>query len=208
MPYSDFSLNDLEVKFGVHNLRKHLFSELPLFEPSQRLKTELSEAEEMSLKSEKAKSEWIVVPILRELRNRNDKFFTVYSGENLNADPEHGLNGECDFILSKETWSFEVSFPIVQIVEAKKNDIEEGIRQCAAQMVGARVFNQRKGIELEKIYGCSTTGDAWQFMELSDNLYIDIHRYYLGELEELLGVFQHIITHFRQTIPADLNKRN
>lgn len=206
MPYSDFTFNDLESKFGVQNQRRRLFSALPPVEPSDNLKTDLSEAEEMSLKSEKSKSEWIVVPILRELRRRSDKFVTIYSGENLSADPAQGLTGECDFILAKETWSYEVNFPIFQIVEAKKNDMEEGIRQCAAQLVGARVFNQKKGIQLEKLYGCSTTGDAWQFIELSDKIYVDIHKYYLGELDELLGVLLHIIHYFQQIVPDNSNQ--
>ncbi len=44
---------------------------------------------------------------------------------------EKGLIGECDFILAKDTHSFDVSFPIFKLAEAPKNDLEEGVRQCA-----------------------------------------------------------------------------
>ncbi len=154
----------------------------------------------MSIKSEKARSEWIVVPILKALKTRNQDFLTIYSGEILVADKEKGLIGECDFILAKDTHSFDISFPIFKLVEAPKNDLEEGVRQCAAQMVGARVFNQKKGIDLPKNYGCSTTGNNWIFLELSDNLYIDTRKYYLNEVAELLGVFQHIIDYYKSQI--------
>ncbi len=91
MAYSDFTLYDLEEKFGVKHQRQTLqFSVLP-FEVSERLKTELAESTEMPIKSEKAKSEWIVVPILKELRRRNDKFFTIYSGDTLVGEKETGL---------------------------------------------------------------------------------------------------------------------
>ena len=74
----------------------------------------------------------IVVPILLELRDLTSRFFTIYSGDNLNADEEAGLRGECDFILTKNTGTFDINYPILSVVEAKKNDIEIGIPQCAA----------------------------------------------------------------------------
>lgn len=197
MAYTDFSLSDLDLKFGVKHERKRLKFQSSPIEPSERLLQELEESTEMPIKSEKARSEWIVVPILKELRNKNEKFFTIYSGDTLNADKGRGLYGECDFILSKDIKSYEISCPIFQIVEAKKNDIEEGIRQCAAQLVGARKFNEDRGVKLEKLYGCTTTGDDWQFLELSDKLYIDDKKYYLVEIRELLGIFQSIIGQYK-----------
>ena len=135
------------------------------------------------------------MPILIELRNRNAKYFTIYSGEMLNIDEE--LKGECDFILSKDTGSFEINAPIMQLVEAKRNDIENGIAQCAAQMIGAQKYNAQRKYITNEIYGCVTTGDDWLFMRLEKNLEIDTKKYYLGNLAELLGVFQKIIDTFK-----------
>lgn len=201
MAYSDFTLAELAEKFGVRNQRKDLFEGVARVSPSKKLRLELAESEDMPLNSEKARSEWIVVPILKELRHRNDKFLTIYSGEILTADKEAGLVGECDFIIAKDALTYDISLPILMLVEAKKNDLEEGVRQCAAQMVGARVFNQKRGVELAKIYGCSTTGTDWQFLELSDQLYVDNRKYFLVELRELLGIFQTIIDYYKQALP-------
>ena len=197
MAYSDFTLADLEEQFGIKNQRKHLFTQIEPVLPSEKLLFDLAEGEDMPIRSEKARSEWIVVPILKELRHRNDNFLTIYSGEVLTADKAKGLVGECDFIIAKDTKTYDISLPIFMLVEAKKNDLEEGVRQCAAQMVGAKVFNQKKGIDLDKIYGCSTTGTDWQFLELSDQLYVDNRQYYLVELKELLGIFQQIIDYYK-----------
>ena len=71
MAYTEFSLSDLTEKFGVKHERTPLLFPLHLIEPSERLKLELEESTEMPIKSEKARSEWIVVPILKELRNFN-----------------------------------------------------------------------------------------------------------------------------------------
>ena len=200
MAYTDFTLSELDEKFGVKNERKQLQFFAKPIEPTERLRLELEESIEMPIKSEKARSEWIVVPILKELRTRNAKFFTIYSGDTLVGDKDVGLEGECDFILAKDTKSYEISIPIFQILEAKHNDLDEGIKQCAAQLVGAKKYNERKGTVTEKLYGCITTGDVWQFIEYSDKLYIDDKKYYLGEIEELLGVFQSIIDYFKVTL--------
>ncbi len=199
MAYSDFTLSILEEKFGLKHERKRInFPNQPI-EPSERLVLELEDSLDMPIKSEKAKSEWIVVPILKELRTRNNKFFTIYSGENLKVDKKRGLIGECDFILSKDIKSYEISAPLFQIVEAKRNDLEEGVKQCAAQLFGANIFNERKGVKTEKLYGCTTTGDEWLFLELMDNkVIIDTRKYYLVEIRELLGVFQYIIDYFKE----------
>lgn len=200
MAYGDFTLADLESKFGIRNQRRRLFDTVDLVEPSGKLKAELLEIEEMPIRSEKAKSEWIVVPILKELRHLNDKFFTIYSGENLNSDEARGLKGECDFILARDTGSFDISFPILQIVEAKKNDLEAGVPQCAAQLVGAKVFNEKKGLHLDKVYGCVTTGNDWLFMKLENDLVIDSRVYYLVQISEVLGIFQAIIGYYREVL--------
>ncbi len=197
MAYTDFSLSDLEMKFGISNRRKRLFTDVQPMFPSETLSVALAEVEELPVRSEKAKSEWIVVPILRELRNKNNKFFTIHSGENLNADEARGLKGECDFILAKDIGTFDLNYPVIQIVEAKRNDLEVGVPQCAAQLLGAKIYNEKKGIKLEKIYGCVTTGNEWLFLCMQDNLLIDSKLYYLSELPDILGIFQNIINYYK-----------
>ncbi len=194
MAYSDFSLKDLKVQFGLENRVERLFSEIEPVAISAGLKEDLELASQLPVRSEKAKSELIVMPILLELMKRNKKFFTIYSGDRLNADKTKGLSGECDFILAKDTGTFDINTPIITLVEAKKNDVEIGIPQCAAQMLGARIYNHEYGNAIDKIYGCVTTADDWVFMKLEGNtIFIDNRKYYLGQVEELMGVLQSII---------------
>jgi hypothetical protein len=190
MAYSDFTLPLLQQRFGLNHQRQRLFTDITPLQASEKLLDALKTAEELPIKSEKAKSELIVMPILLELRSLNHKKYTIYSGENLNADSEQGLNGECDFILTYDTGSFELNPPILQVVEAKKNDVESGIAQCAAQLLGARIYNERQAINSSVLYGCVTTGDDWLFIKLEQRLLIDIRKLYLGNLAELLGTFQ------------------
>ncbi|MCU0340142.1 MAG: hypothetical protein MUE30_09660 [Spirosomaceae bacterium] len=201
MAYSDFTLGILEEKFGITTHRKSLFEMIEPIKMGTLVQEALDELKTLQVRSEKAKSEWIVVPILRELRKRNNQYFTIYSGEALNVDKDTGLQGECDFILAKDIQSLDINYPIVQIVEAKKHDVEIGIPQCIAQLVGAKIYNEKKKTPLSKIYGCVTTGDDWLFMFLQENaVFVDTKRYYLAEVETILGVFQTIIDYYKKEL--------
>jgi len=201
MAYSDFTLKDLKTKFGITNKVGQLFLEIAPLPISPSLQEDLNLAKILPVRSEKAKSELIIMPILIDLMKRNEQFFTIYSGDRLVADKVNGLSGECDFILAKQTGSFDINTPIITIVEAKKNDIEIGIPQCAAQMLGARIYNKEYGNQLDIIYGCVTTADDWIFLKLDKNvLFVDSQKYYLGNIEDLLGVFQYIIDHYKKAL--------
>ena len=137
----------------------------------------------IALGSEKARSEFIIAPILLTVRDENQNRIAIYSGQRLDSDPSVGLVGECDFILTNAPALPIIQAPIISIVEAKKNDIESGLGQCAAQMVGAQRVNQREGTGIDTVYGCVTTGETWQFLRLAaTTLTIDSERYYIRGL--------------------------
>ena len=201
MSYEDFTIEDLRLNFNIRDKRVYMFDNINPVSPSSWLNQTLAYAKELPVKSEKARSELIITPILLELRAKNNNYFTFYSGDTLPADKEKGLNGECDFMLAKETLSFSINTPIISIVEAKKQNIELGIEQCAAQMLGAKYYNEKHGQPLEKIYGCVTTADIWHFMCLeNDDLLIDMNEYFINDLNLLLGVFQYIIDYYKEVL--------
>jgi len=194
MAYSNFKLRQLKQQFQLEEKGVKLFSEIKLLESSDWLKKTLSLGLKMPLLSEKARSERIVSPILFELWQQNHESFGIFSGFNLEADIEKGLNGECDFIIAARADTYTVESPIFMLIEAKDNDIKLGIPQCIAQMLGARLYNQQDENEINVIYGCVTTGDDWQFLKLVNNtIYIDIERYYLDNVPQLLGILQSIV---------------
>jgi hypothetical protein len=59
----------------------------------------------------------------------------------------------------------------------------------------------KKGVHLPFLYGCVSTGDDWLFLKLENNsLLIDIRKYYLVELGELLAIFQVIIDSYKKIL--------
>lgn len=203
MAFEDFTFRDLREQFGIRNEIVDLFEDetIVTIPPSDFLRTQLANARELPLKSEKARSEFFVAPVLMELRHLTNKFFTIYSGENLVADPEKGLSGECDFILARSNRTYDITTPICAIVEAKRENLELGIQQCAAQLYGAQILNRKSGLELETLYGCVTTADNWQFISLTDKMVrIDESVYFRNELDKILGIFQHIFRYYRERL--------
>lgn len=199
MAYTDFNARQLTTNFNVKFKAEHLFKSLDLIQPSTWLTETLQKGRNAGFSSEKSRSERLVSPVLLELSECNRNEFTIYSGEILEADTEKGLNGVpitigSDFLLSHSGIIEFVTAPIFCITEAKKQNIEKGIIQCAAQLIGVQVFNEKEGQPVKTIFGCSTTGAEWVFLKLSDNVIsLDRNRFYITELPKLLGALQQII---------------
>jgi hypothetical protein len=159
-----------------------------------RLREALDVGVPIALVSEKARSEFIVAPVLLTVRLLSKGSLTIYSGQRLDVSSDEGLAGECDFILATAPPLPILQAPLVTIVEAKKNDIEAGLGQCAAQMLGAQRFNQQEGHTDRVVFGCVTTGEVWQFLVLeAKTVSLDTRRYYLNNVDLILGVFQMIL---------------
>lgn len=196
MAYSKFTIDELRQKFNLGYAEEALFEGVKPLEMIAKWKVLLDEGKELALPygSEQARKTNIVYPILMDLRERNNKEVMIYAGLTLNADSERGLNGECDFILSMTRFTKVVEPPILAVVEAERHDLELGQGQCAAQLLGATIFNEKHNKKINVIYGCVTTGSIWQFMKLENNvLTLDTATYYLQDLEILIGIFQEII---------------
>lgn len=194
MPYTDFSLDTISNSLGVSAEQADLFPGLPPAPISSWLRETLDRGKRQVLLSEKARSEFLVVPILLATQELSGGTIAIFSGQRLDVDPAIGLVGECDFILAATLPLPGLRAPLVTIVEAKKHDIEGGIWQCIAQMVGAQVFNERSGRPVAEVYGCVTNGDVWQFLRLAGKVAaIDRARYYMDNVGGILAVFAAIV---------------
>ena len=199
--YSKFTHEDLKT-LGLRTTVVNLFSAetIPPVQPSAWLKETLSDQEEFSLDTEKARSEFIVAPILRELHKSNKTIFAVYSGFNFDVDKEKGLQGFCDFLLAKLPLNVIPDTPVIAVVEAKLNStLLAAVPQCAAEMYATRLWNERQGEPTQVIYGAITTGRNWLFLRYKEGMMIEVdsEEYSLKQLETVLGVWQHIINQFK-----------
>jgi hypothetical protein len=192
MEYSDFTVTRVKQDFGIMTVEGESFlSAIAPVLPSQTLIDFLAEAFPLAsmLKSEKAKSEFVIGPILLEVRKYLKRQISLFSGEEFNVESEVGLSGICDFLISQSAEQLEIEAPAIVIVEAKKADINSGMGQCMAEMVAAQRFNQKAGKPIQAIYGCVSSGVLWRFLQLKDHqITIDVEDYGVKPIEKLLGI--------------------
>ncbi|MEH2273406.1 MAG: hypothetical protein V7K40_00890 [Nostoc sp.] len=192
MAYSEFNLAKAKQEFSLTILEKRdIFAAVPELAASNLLAETLNYNLDIALgsNSEKARSELIIAPILVDLRRQLREQIGLFSGIDFTVDNSKGLNGTCDFIITKSPEVLILTAPVITVVEAKKENINAGLGQCAAEMVAAQIFNQQATSEIKTIYGAVTTGSIWQFLKLQQQtLTIDLSEYYLKDVNKILGI--------------------
>jgi hypothetical protein len=143
----------------------------------------------VAINTEKAKSEFIIAPLLLELKTRFPDRVGLFSGVEFNVDPSQGLNGVCDFLISRSPHQVYISTPVIAIVEAKNDNIKSGLAQCIATMVAASRFNEREGQAGWAVYGAVTNGNQWRFLRLREPVVaLDMSDYYINDPGKILGI--------------------
>jgi hypothetical protein len=192
MAYSDFTVGKVKQVFGITTIEGERFiPDLPVIEPSRSLVEFLAESFPLAtlLKSEKAKSEFLIGPVLLEVRKLLDHQISLFSGEEFTVDTELGLSGICDFLISQSREQLEVESPVVVLVEAKRADLNVGMGQCMAEMVAAQRFNQQAGRDSAPVYGCISSGVLWRFLKLEgQEMTIDVEDRLLNPMNKLLAI--------------------
>ncbi|MGV0028890.1 hypothetical protein [Phormidesmis priestleyi] len=190
MAYSDFTLAKVKKELGINvSEGVKLFPHIAPIQPSAFLSQALAKYTSLAqlIGTEKAKSEFLVAPVLAEVRERLNNQISLFSGSDFTVDLDKGLQGFCDFILSASPEQLEITAPVMTIVEARNDNLKNGIGQCMAEMVAAQIFNTREEQIIDPIYGAVTTGSNWLFMNLSGNhIQIDDREYFLNEIDLIL----------------------
>lgn len=207
MSYSNFTLSKVKADFGiVTDETQDLFAEVEAIAPSELLRLTLKDQLPLAsaINTKKARSELIIMPILIEVRRLLLNQVSVFSGSTFDVSPEQGLEGRCDFILSRSSEQYYISSPILTIVEAKNESIPSGLGQCIATMIAARLFNQKEGNSTPTIYGAVTTGTDWKFLKLNQkNVLIDVNDYYIKEVDKILGILISTLQPESELAPAN-----
>jgi hypothetical protein len=198
MSYADFTLSRLVNEFLLTlEENTNLFSSVPRATVRPEFEDTLSETTSLALNisTEKARSEYIIAPILAELWRLANHQIGLFSGVDFTVDPSCGLAGICDFIISRSPEQLYVSAPVILLAEAKNEDMKRGYAQCIAEMLAAQRFNEQAGIPIAKIYGAVTIGERWKFLEIEKSIVrIDVADYYLQDLAKILGILLYMAT--------------
>ena len=103
MAYSDFTTIAKVKALGLEVLEVKFLPKIASIEPSAYLQEALRLGLPVILArgSEKARSELLIAPILLEVSRHLSHKVSLFSGEDFTVDASRGLNGSCDFLISR-----------------------------------------------------------------------------------------------------------
>lgn len=141
--------------------------------------------------SEASRSEIIISPLLRELYKKYYKTYAFWIQKSIFYDQV--LSGTPDYIFStkSELGKTVLEKPLVIILEAKKNDFQQGWGQCLAELVASQKINQNVQ---RPVYGIVTDGNLWQFGRLQRDIFTqNIENFTIDKLSRLYGALDYLI---------------
>jgi hypothetical protein len=196
MSYGDFTLKKVRDELQLTIVEENgIFSLIEEVKISELLALTLQENVPLALaiNTEKARSELIISNILVELRKQFNHQISLFSGVEFNVNKDQGLNGFCDFIISRSPEQLFIDLPVIAIVEAKNENVVSGLGQCIAEMVAAKLFNQA-GQTGVKIYGAVTSGSVWRFLKLEqDTVSLDLKESHIENVTKILGILSAMV---------------
>jgi hypothetical protein len=148
-----------------------------------RLNTVIQEG--VVFNSEYAICENIISPILTEVWRGYIQHFLIWSHQPLNHD--ENLSGVPDYVVAQRSPRGKIVLekPYMILVEAKKDNFEEGWGQCLAEMLAAQKIN---GDLTNRLFGVVSNGKLWEFGVLDAEMFTKNRKYYVLEnLAELMG---------------------
>ena len=148
--------------------------------------------------SEASRCETIIFPVLKESYKAYADQYALWIKQSISYDDL--LNGTPDYFIStrSELGKTVVGSPLILLVEAKKNDFEQGWGQCLAELVAAQKINDDTTFP---VYGIVTDGTLWQFGRLiGDTFTQNKTDFALANLPTLFGAVDSVFK-----VVADVN---
>ena len=167
MSYGKFkSIEEVARKFDIEVANKSaFFDEIELIIPDilfSMVKKNLSD--KTSYVSEHAICDAIIRPILGIVVE--DYPLKVWSHVPYDVDKDNGLTGEPDYLIAARNKYGGMARPSLCVIEAKKDNFDEGWTQALAEMVASH------SLGADICYSIVTTGDFWQFGKLENHVFI------------------------------------
>ncbi len=139
--------------------------------------------------SEAAICEAIIYPILKEVWKNFTNSLFLWSHRSLSKKSKN--SGIPDYIIAKRSplGKGVMDMPMLVMIEAKKDDFDEGWGQCLAQMHLAQQLSNHE----YTIYGIVSNGDMWQFGYLENTtLTQNMDRISISNLQKLCNTLYFI----------------
>ncbi|BAP55378.1 hypothetical protein THII_1081 [Thioploca ingrica] len=195
MPFSSYkSLGNVLKKFQLCYQEEDYIVSAEVT-PSEYLQTELEFVlvELVTNNSEAAVCENLIYPILKESWKPHRDKLMLWSHEPLQYDED--LSGTPDYMITKKSPLGKIvcDQPYLLVVEAKKDNFQEGWGQCLVELIAAQKLSQPAELT---VFGVVSNGDKWEFGKLTANQFTKNRTSYtLQALTTLCGALENVLVH-------------
>ncbi|WP_416668413.1 hypothetical protein [Egbenema bharatensis] len=133
--------------------------EIEAVAPSNFFKQRLEKLQRFDLRASEESKKLLIDAILEEgIEGFNH--LKIWKGANLETDT---VGGYVDYLVAEDRDYLYT--PFLCIMEAKKDDFEQGLAQCLVEMAACQWSNQQIGRAID-IFGIVTNGEGWKFYRL------------------------------------------
>jgi hypothetical protein len=207
MVFAQFkTLADVLLSFGIEYHEENI---LRHFEAKKEANSTFSEQIKFALEegiyktSEFARCESLIFPILQEAWKPYRTSLRLWSHVPIAA--EEPLTGTPDYLIAQASplGNIVLGKPILAVIEAKRENFDEGWAQCTAEMLAVQKLNH----DSMRIWGIVTNGELWQFGILDgQKLRQEATFYSVRNLDELFNVLSFVIGECAKQVGAPVQK--
>lgn len=185
-PFSKFKLDEAYQLLNLTTLHPWAIDITPIA-PSDFLQALLSRLQEgfdiqRSAEGRKLIIDSILLEVIHGFPN-----LKVWKGSKLEGEM---ATGAADYLITAKR--AYVAAPFLCVVEAKKDDFEQGLAQCLVEMQACQ-WNNRKGDRDIDIFGIVTNAEGWKFYKLTPKKVVyETELYAFRNLPDVLGILSSI----------------
>lgn len=192
-PFSSFTYKEAFKHLGVTQLNRWTIEAEPV-PISDFFRQRLERLQRFDLESLEVSKTLLIDAICEEGLEGFERL-KVWKGAYLEGE---SVCGNVDYLIAERRAYLEA--PFVCVIEAKKDDFEQGAAQCLVEMQTCQWVNQQLG-KLITIYGIVTNGEGWKFYRLTVNGEVSESLLYgIGEMSILLGLLRALLQQCEQNL--------
>jgi hypothetical protein len=162
--------------------------------PSNFFKQRLQKLQRFDLRASEESKKLLIDAILEEgIEGFNH--LKIWKGANLETD---SVGGYVDYLVAEDRDYLYA--PFLCVMEAKKDDFEQGLAQCLVEMAACQWSNRQIDRAID-VFGIVTNGEGWKFYRLLlTGAVEETDLYSIQNIEAVLGVLRLIFAACEQNL--------
>ena len=165
----------------------HWNIDAPLVTPSAFFQERMNRLEQTFNLQGYEESKKLLIDAICEEAMLTSNHLRIWKGPQLESDV---LAGYVDYLVAERKRYLDI--PLLWIIEAKKDDFEQGLAQCLVEMQACQWQNRQAERDIG-VLGIVSNGEGWQFYKLTPaGTVYGTPLYSVGDMELLLGRLRYI----------------